>query len=116
MVMEAMADGGVQAGLPRDVALKLAGHTLMGASKLALESGKHPGELKDNVCTPGGSTISGINHLERTGLRGALMGAIEASMQKAAELSQQTSSATTEELDSASVYHKKDGYSKQARV
>lgn len=92
VIMEAMADGGVKNGLPREVALKLAGHTLMGAARLVLESSKHPGELKDNVCTPEGSTIYGINHLERAGLRGIMMGAIDASMQRAAELSNQSSS------------------------
>ena len=69
MFIEAMADGGVACGLPRSTAQLLAAQTLAGSAKLLMESGKHPGELKDNVCSPGGTTIEGVLTLEAGGFR-----------------------------------------------
>jgi len=86
MVIEAMADGGVLAGLPRDVALKLAAQTVVGAGKTYLETMKHPGELKDMVASPGGTTIEGIRVLEEAGLRGAFIDAVEAGAKRSEEL------------------------------
>ena len=76
LFMEALADGGVQAGLARDVALKLAMQTVYGAARMALESSKHLGELKDEVASPGGTTIAGIYALEQGGFRGTVMEAV----------------------------------------
>ncbi|XP_001626073.2 pyrroline-5-carboxylate reductase 2 [Nematostella vectensis] len=86
MAIEALADGGVKAGLPRQVAINLAAHTLMGAAKLVLETGKHPGELKDSVCSPEGSTAYAIHSLERAGLRATLMDAVDAALRRTIEL------------------------------
>ena len=76
MFMEALADGGVQCGLPRAKALKYAQQMLLGTAKLALAGGEHPGQMKDNVCSPGGSTIAGVAKLEEKGFRGAVMQAV----------------------------------------
>lgn len=76
MFIEAMADGGVQCGLPRAKALMYAQQMLLGTAKLALEGGEHPGKMKDNVCSPGGSTIAGVAKLEEKGFRGAVMQAV----------------------------------------
>lgn len=86
MAIEALSDGGVQAGLPRDVATRLAAQTLLGAAKLALESGEHPGRLKDMVTSPAGTTIAGVAALERAGFRTALMQAVEAATARAKAL------------------------------
>jgi pyrroline-5-carboxylate reductase len=86
MFIEALADGGVLAGLPRDVATILAAQTVFGSAKTVLETRKHPGELKDMVASPGGTTIEGIRALEESGFRGAVMDAIEAGAKKSAEL------------------------------
>jgi len=88
LVIEAMADGGVKAGLSRPEALRLAAQTVRGAASLMLETGKHPGELKDMVTSPGGTTIAGVEALEKSGLRSALMGAVSAAALRSKELSQ----------------------------
>lgn len=76
MFMEALADGGVQCGLPRAKALRYAQQMLLGTARLAMEENLHPGQLKDNVCSPGGSTIAGVSKLEEKGFRGAVMQAV----------------------------------------
>jgi len=84
--IEALSDGGVKAGLPRALSTQLAAQTLLGASKMVLETGKHTGALKDEVCVPGGTTISGIQALEEKGLRGAVMAAVQATVARAKDL------------------------------
>ena len=79
---EALADGGVLSGLKRQDALLLAAQTLLGTAKLLLVSGKHPGELKDQVCSPGGTTIEGVRQLEEAGFRGSVTNAVFASFEK----------------------------------
>lgn len=86
LMIEALSDGGVRMGLPRDVATLLAAQTLFGAAKMLLETGLHPGTLKDMVASPGGTTIAGLHELERGGLRGVLMNAVEAATLRSAEL------------------------------
>ena len=82
MFIEALADGGVKCGLPRDRALLYAEQTLLGASKLALTSGAHPGELKDAVCSPAGSTIEGVRKLENGAMRSSVIEAVSASYER----------------------------------
>lgn len=86
MFMEALADGGVQAGLARDVALKLAMQTVYGAARMALESTKHLGELKDEVASPGGTTIAGLYAMEQKGFRGIVMDAVVNATRRSQEL------------------------------
>ena len=78
MFIEAMADGGVACGLPRDKAIRYAAYTLQGTAALLLDSGKHPGQLKDEVCSPGGSTIQGVKALEDGSLRATVISAVQA--------------------------------------
>jgi pyrroline-5-carboxylate reductase len=86
LFIEALADAGVKVGLARDVAKLLAAQTVLGAAKMLLESGRHPAELKDMVASPGGTTIAGLHALERGGLRGILMEAVEAATIRSREL------------------------------
>jgi len=86
LMCEALADGGVRAGLPRATALVLAAQTLKGAAAMVLETGKHPGELKDQVCSPGGTTIAGVEALERANFRASAMGAVTAAAARSTEL------------------------------
>jgi pyrroline-5-carboxylate reductase len=88
MIIEALSDAGVNMGLARDVANILTLQTILGSAKLALESGKHPGELKDQVTSPGGTTISGLHALEKGGLRTTLMNAVEAATKRSQVLGQ----------------------------
>jgi pyrroline-5-carboxylate reductase len=88
VMIEALADGGVAAGLPRDLAIKLAAQTLLGTAKMVLETGLHPGHLKDMVASPGGTTIEGLHELEKAGVRGALMNAVRAAAAKSKILGQ----------------------------
>ena len=82
MFMEALADGAVTCGLPRDKALQYAAQTLIGTAQLMLQTGKHPGQMKDAVCSPGGSTIVGVGELEKGGMRAAVMEAVIATYRK----------------------------------
>ncbi len=86
MFIEAMADGAVACGLSREKAIKYAAETLIGSSELLKVSGKHPEELKDSVCSPAGSTIVGVNALEKGGMRGAVMSAVIDAFNKTKEL------------------------------
>lgn len=86
LFLEALADGGVACGLPRDKALAYAAQTVEGAARMVLESGKHPGALKDAVCSPAGSTIQGVRALEANGFRSAALEAVIAAYDKTLEL------------------------------
>ena len=86
MVIEALTDGGVKMGLPRDVSTTLAAQTAFGAAKMVLEAGMHIGELKDFVTSPGGTTIEGIHALEKGGIRNAMINAVEAATKKSKRL------------------------------
>jgi pyrroline-5-carboxylate reductase len=84
--IEAMSDGGVAAGLPRDLATKLAAQTVLGAARMVIETGEHPGALKDAVTSPGGTTIEGIHELEKGKFRGTVINAVRAAADKARKL------------------------------
>ena len=85
-MIEALSDGGVRMGLPRPIATQLAAQTLLGAARMVLETGEHPGALKDAVTSPGGTTIAGLHALERGGVRASLMNAVEAATKRSREL------------------------------
>ncbi|MBV9852555.1 MAG: pyrroline-5-carboxylate reductase [Armatimonadetes bacterium] len=87
LIIEALTDGGVRVGLPRETARHLAAQTVLGAAQVVLTSDEHPAQLKDSVTTPGGTTIAALSVLERAGIRAALMDAVEASANRSKELS-----------------------------
>lgn len=87
LFIESLADGGVREGLPRTLAYELAAQTLLGGAQMLLKTGEHPGKLKDNVCSPGGTTIEAVAALEANGLRAAVMAAVQACAKKSRELS-----------------------------
>ncbi len=88
IIIESLADGGVKMGLPRDIAVKLAAQTVLGAAKLVLETKKHPGELKDMVATPGGTTITAIHEIESAKLRATLIRAVEVATLKSKSMNE----------------------------
>ncbi|KAL9264257.1 Pyrroline-5-carboxylate reductase-like protein [Drosera capensis] len=87
LAIEALADGGVAAGLPRALALGLASQTVLGAASMVINTGKHPAQLKDEVASPGGTTIAGIHELEKGGFRANLMNAVVAATERCKKLS-----------------------------
>jgi len=89
LIIEALSDGGVAAGLPRDVATRLAAQTVLGGARMVLETGLHPGALRDMVTSPGGTTIEGLHELEKGNVRAALISAVRAATEKSKKLGQQ---------------------------
>jgi pyrroline-5-carboxylate reductase len=89
LVIEALSDAGVKVGLPRYTAQKLAAQTVLGSAQLLIETGTHPGQLKDQVTSPGGTAIAGLHTLEAGGLRTTLINAVEAATRRAKELGEQ---------------------------
>jgi len=86
--IEALSDGGVASGLPRDTATRLAAQTVLGAAKMVMETGQHPGALKDQVTSPGGTTIEGLHELEKGRMRAIVMSAVRAAAEKSRKLGQ----------------------------
>ena len=86
MFIEALADGGVKCGLPRDKALLYAAETLFGSAKMVIDTNEHPGKLKDQVCSPGGTTIAAVEKLEELGFRNAVIKAAVASTERSMKL------------------------------
>jgi pyrroline-5-carboxylate reductase len=86
LIIEALSDGGVASGLPREIATKLAAQTVYGSAKMVLETGQHPGTLKDMVTSPGGTTIEGLHELEKGKVRGVLINAVRAATEKSRKL------------------------------
>ena len=89
LIIEALSDAGVKVGLPRYTALKLAAQTVLGSAQLLIETSAHPGQLKDQVTSPGGTAIAGLHTLEAGGLRTTLINAVEAATRRARELGEQ---------------------------
>ena len=99
MLIEALADGGVKSGLPRDLALNLSAYMVRGAAEMVISTHKHPGrfrkegrdaaELKDQVCSPGGTSITGVEYLEDKGFRGTVMGAVFSAFCRGKEIGKQ---------------------------
>lgn len=89
MFIEALADSVVSLGIPRDKAYSIVAQTLLGSAKMVLETGEHPAKLKDNVCSPGGTTITGVKALEEHGFRNAIMKATEACYERTVQLSKE---------------------------
>ena len=87
MFIEAMADGAVKQGMPRNMAIQAAAQAVLGSAKMVLETGEHPARLKDNVCSPGGTTIEAVEALEKNGFRGAVLSAMDACAQKSRKMS-----------------------------
>jgi pyrroline-5-carboxylate reductase len=90
LIIEALADAGVKVGLSREVALQLSAQTLLGSAHMLLETGEHPGRLKDQITSPGGTAIAGLHTLEAGGLRTTLINAVEVATKRAQELGQQS--------------------------
>jgi pyrroline-5-carboxylate reductase len=86
MFIEALGDGAVLKGMPRDKAYKMAAQAVLGAAKMVLETGEHPGKLKDNVCSPGGTTIEAVYSLEKNNFRGTVISAMDSCTEKAIEM------------------------------
>ncbi|XP_057653197.1 pyrroline-5-carboxylate reductase 3 [Diorhabda carinulata] len=86
MVLEALADGAVKMGIPRALATELAAQTILGAGKMARDAGKHTAQLKDEICSPAGTTIQGVHALEKHGIRAAFIEAVEATAKRAVEI------------------------------
>jgi pyrroline-5-carboxylate reductase len=86
LVIEALADAGVLMGLPRDLAMKLAAQTVAGAAEMVIETGRHPAALRDEVTSPGGTTIAGLEALEAAAVRSAFLSAVQAATERAREL------------------------------
>ncbi|XP_031834432.1 pyrroline 5-carboyxlate reductase [Nomia melanderi] len=87
LVIEGLADGAVKMGVPRPMATKFAAQVLVGAGKMVLETGRHPGQLKDEVCSPGGTTITGVHAMECGQVRASMMNAVEAAVNKSIKMS-----------------------------